>query len=63
MAMLRDRGGDDFALKLMEHMLQYQQDMNAIGQDMQFLRAKLEELEARVNGVPSNEQLEDGQSS
>ena len=58
MAMMRDRGGEDFAIKLMEHMLQYQQDMNAIGQDMQFLRAKLEELEARVNGLPSNEQLE-----
>ena len=63
MAMMRERGGDDVALKLMEHMLQYQQDMNAIGQDMQFLRAKLEELEARVDGLPSNEQLEDGQSS
>jgi len=58
MAMMRERGGDDFALKLMEHMMQYQQDINAIGQDMQFLRAKLEELEARVNGLPSNEQLE-----
>ena len=59
MAMMRDRGGDDFALKLMEHMLQYQQDMNAIGQDMQFLRAKLEELEEKVNGLSSNEQLAD----
>ena len=57
--MMRDRGGDDFALKLMEHMLQYQQDMNAIGQDMQFLRAKLEELEEKVNGLSSNEQLAD----
>ena len=57
--MMRDRGNDDFALKLMEHMLQYQQDMNAIGQDMQFLRAKLEELEEKVNGLSSNEQLAD----
>ena len=62
MAMMRDRGNDDFALKLMEHMLQYQQDMNAIGQDMQFLRAKLEELEEKVRGLSSDVELEDGQS-
>ena len=60
--MMRDRGNDDFALKLMEHMLQYQQDMNAIGQDMQFLRAKLEELEEKVRGLSSDVELEDGQS-
>ena len=60
MPMMRERGGgDDFAIKLMEHLLEYQQDMNAIGQDMQFLRAKLEELEVRVNGLPSDEQLAD----
>ena len=58
MAMMRDRGGEDFAIKLMEHMLQYQQDMNAIGQDMQFLRAKLEELAVKVNELSTTQQLE-----
>jgi len=59
MAMMKGRGGEDFAIKLMEHLIQYQADMSAIGQDMQFLRAKLEQLEARVNGLPSDEQLAD----
>ena len=64
MGMMKDRSaGSDFSIKLMEHLLQYQQDMHAIGQDMNFLRAKLEELEARVNGLSSDEQLEDRQSS
>ena len=63
MSMYRQRGGgDDFAIKLMEHLLQYQTDMTAIGQDMNFLRAKIEELEAKVNGLSADEQLEDGQS-
>ena len=59
---MRDRGaGNDFSMKLMEHLLQYQQDMNNIGADMNFLRAKLEALEARVDGLLADEQLENGQ--
>ena len=64
MAMHRERSsGDSFQTytKLMEHLLQYETDMRAIGQDMSFLRAKLEELQAKVDGIPSDEQLEDGQ--
>ena len=52
----------DLHMKLMEHLVQYQKDMNAIGQDMHFLKAKLEELWDKVDGLPSDEQLEDGQT-
>lgn len=64
MAMHRERSaGDSFQTytKLMEHLLQYETDMRAIGQDMSFLRAKLGELQSKVDGIPSDEQLEDRQ--